>query len=60
MLTARNTTPDKITGLDAGADDYLVKPFELEELAAPNLSFMSRSPGNSPINFNSRRFTIRP
>jgi two-component system, OmpR family, response regulator QseB len=34
MLTARDTTSDKIIGLDAGADDYLVKPFELEELAA--------------------------
>ncbi len=34
MLTARDTTTDKVIGLDAGADDYLVKPFELEELAA--------------------------
>lgn len=34
MLTAKDTTTDKIMGLDAGADDYLVKPFELEELAA--------------------------
>lgn len=34
MLTARDTTNDKIIGLDAGADDYLIKPFELEELAA--------------------------
>jgi two-component system, OmpR family, response regulator QseB len=34
MLTARDTTSNKVTGLDAGADDYLVKPFELEELAA--------------------------
>ena len=34
MLTARTTVPDRITGLDAGADDYLVKPFDLEELFA--------------------------
>lgn len=34
VLTSRDTTTDKIIGLDAGADDYLVKPFELEELAA--------------------------
>ncbi len=34
MLTARSTIPDRIGGLDAGADDYLVKPFSLGELAA--------------------------
>jgi len=34
MLTARDTLPDKIEGFDAGADDYLVKPFALEELYA--------------------------
>lgn len=34
LLTARGETQDRITGLDAGADDYLVKPFEMGELAA--------------------------
>ncbi len=34
MLTARDTIEDKVTGLDAGADDYLVKPFEVKELEA--------------------------
>ncbi|MDX5481788.1 MAG: response regulator transcription factor, partial [Hymenobacteraceae bacterium] len=34
MLTALGTTDDKITGLDAGADDYLTKPFEFKELLA--------------------------
>lgn len=34
MLTARQLTGDRVAGLDAGADDYLVKPFELEELLA--------------------------
>jgi len=34
MLTARDALGDKVTGLDAGADDYLVKPFALEELLA--------------------------
>lgn len=34
MLTARDTVDDRVTGLDAGADDYLVKPFELKELLA--------------------------
>lgn len=43
MLTARDTTTDKIIGLDAGADDYLVKPFELEELAARIRALSRRS-----------------
>jgi len=34
MLTARDTVVDKVTGLDGGADDYLTKPFEIEELLA--------------------------
>jgi two-component system response regulator QseB len=34
MLTALGTVHDRITGLDAGADDYLVKPFDLDELSA--------------------------
>ena len=34
MLTARDAVPDRITGLDAGADDYLVKPFAFDELLA--------------------------
>ena len=34
LLTARDTVPDRVTGLQAGADDYLVKPFALEELLA--------------------------
>jgi len=34
MLTAKDTVPDRVKGLDAGADDYIVKPFEIEELLA--------------------------
>jgi two-component system, OmpR family, response regulator MprA len=34
MLTARDAVPDRVAGLEAGADDYLVKPFAMEELVA--------------------------
>ena len=44
MLTAKDTTSDKIVGLDAGADDYLVKPFELEELEARIRALLRRPP----------------
>ncbi|MET9648453.1 response regulator transcription factor [Streptomyces syringium] len=43
MLTARDTIGDRVTGLDAGADDYLVKPFELDELLARIRALLRRS-----------------
>ena len=43
ILTARGTWQDKVTGLEAGADDYLVKPFEFPELAARVKALMRRS-----------------
>jgi DNA-binding response OmpR family regulator len=50
MLTARDTTSDKIVGLDAGADDYLIKPFDLKELAARIRALARRTPQiHSPI-----------
>ncbi len=49
MLTAKDTTTDKVVGLDAGADDYLVKPFELEELAARIRALSRRRPETQPI-----------
>ena len=45
MLTARDTSAQKVEGLDAGADDYLVKPFDLEELLARIRSLVRRSEG---------------
>jgi two-component system copper resistance phosphate regulon response regulator CusR len=44
MLTARDAVRDRVAGLDAGADDYLTKPFELEELFARLRALMRRMP----------------
>ncbi|MBF2007455.1 MAG: response regulator transcription factor [Chlorogloeopsis fritschii C42_A2020_084] len=44
MLTAKDTTLDKVTGLDAGADDYLVKPVDIVELLARVRALARRSP----------------
>jgi two-component system, OmpR family, response regulator QseB len=49
MLTARDTISDKIIGLDAGADDYLVKPFALEELAAHIRALARRTNELKPV-----------
>ena len=48
MLTARDRMEDKITGLDAGADDYLVKPFGMEELLARLRALQRRAPTFQP------------
>ncbi|MFE5808024.1 MULTISPECIES: response regulator transcription factor [unclassified Streptomyces] len=48
MLTARDTVGDRVTGLDAGADDYLVKPFELDELFARVRALLRRSSYATP------------
>lgn len=45
MLTARGATNDRVAGLDAGADDYLVKPFAIEELSARLRALYRRTPG---------------
>ncbi len=50
MLTARDTPPDRIQGLDAGADDYLVKPFDFGELVARVRALQRRPRGvDAPV-----------
>jgi DNA-binding response OmpR family regulator len=48
MLTARDTPADRVTGLDAGADDYLVKPFDFSELLARIRALQRRPPRLQP------------
>jgi two-component system, OmpR family, response regulator len=47
ILTARSDVSDRVVGLDAGADDYLVKPFDLEELAARARALIRRRSGRA-------------
>ena len=46
MLTARTTVPDRVAGLEAGADDYLLKPFDLDELIARLRALHRRAVGD--------------
>jgi two-component system OmpR family response regulator len=47
LLTARDSLPDRVKGLDAGADDYLTKPFELAELQARLRALIRRAAGKA-------------
>jgi DNA-binding response OmpR family regulator len=67
MLTARDRMEDKITGLDAGADDYLIKPFGMEELLARLRALQRRAPtfqsdrlqlGNLRLDYGSNAIAI--
>ncbi|MBP0943599.1 response regulator [Pseudomonas alliivorans] len=49
ILTARDSTEDRITGLDTGADDYLVKPFDVSELKARLRALLRRSAGRAKV-----------
>ncbi len=55
MLTARDTTPDKVHSLDHGADDYLTKPFEVEELLARMRALLRRAQGEEILSISDLR-----
>lgn len=50
MLTAKDEVPDRVTGLNAGADDYVTKPFSMEELLARVKARLRRTQANDPDN----------
>jgi two-component system, OmpR family, response regulator QseB len=60
VLTARDAVADRVAGLDAGADDYLVKPFELTELAARIRALARRQSGRAAPRIDLGTVTIDP
>ena len=60
MLTARDAVDDRVAGLDAGADDYLVKPFELDELNARIRAVLRRHMGRAEPLLSAGGVTLDP
>ena len=60
ILTARDAVPDRVKGLDTGADDYLVKPFDLEELAARIRALLRRKSGRADPVFHVGNVALNP
>jgi two-component system OmpR family response regulator/two-component system response regulator QseB len=60
ILTARDATGDKVSGLDAGADDYLVKPIDLDELTARIRALTRRSAGRAAPLINHGAIALDP
>lgn len=60
ILTARDAVEDRIAGLDAGADDYLVKPFNLDELAARVRALLRRRTGQTHPLYTHGELTLNP
>lgn len=60
ILTARDTVADRIAGLNAGADDYLIKPFDLDELIARLHALMRRSVGQVTLTLRHGDIELTP
>ena len=60
LITARDAVADRVKGLDAGADDYLVKPFDLDELAARARALVRRRAGNADSVLRLGDLTLNP
>jgi len=60
ILTARDAVADRIAGLDAGADDYVIKPFDLDELAARIRALMRRRAGRAEPVIQYGAMTLNP
>jgi DNA-binding response OmpR family regulator len=60
ILTAKDATEDKIVGLDAGADDYVTKPFSFSELAARIRALVRRGNKSDPVILKIDNLTLNP
>jgi two-component system response regulator QseB len=60
ILTARDTVADRVRGLDSGADDYLVKPFDLDELGARIRAVLRRQAGRAEPLVSQGSLTLNP
>lgn len=60
VLTARDTVPDRVEGLDSGADDFVIKPFELDEVCARLRALARRNEGRSTPTIEHKGIVLDP
>ncbi len=60
VLTAKDTIPDRVLGLDSGADDFVIKPFELDEVCARLRALARRNEGRSVPNIEYKGIVLDP